>query len=355
MKPDHNRNPPKIEPGKTVQPDAPLQKQALQEVPPTNDLTEMSHATNWEKMAQAASQSLKSASQKEAFRAPSETSATSLSPITLNTVLRTAVRSPNVWAGLGATTICIGSSWLGVAGQALATIWTLRNELRTGQRANSPNTKSHEIKAPSTDGYVGLFRDTLRCPGFNAIVGSTIYIGSAIEAAIRGHVVEPIFFVASALGHLAVAYLTNLGYTGTRTDKVFPERAWDAIWNNLPKSLHNIFRNPAPWFATGNILIVLSNMESKMLSTDPLAGTLLAIGVAVGATCVGKAVWSAFVRKEGEKPSGTASYLTSATSTLLGISSLLRGSTIVGIANLFWSGSNLLVGRLLNRERAIKS
>ena len=178
-----------------------------------------------------------------------------------------------------------------------------------------------------------------------------VYFASAIEAFLRGRVVEPLAFLTFTVAQAAATYLRNGDYHGERTPTTKIERIWLSAWSRLPSRIQNVLKNPAPWFSLGNISLILSGMDYHTLMLKPAIMALTLTGTLATGAALARGFWPLVTGSEGDKPKGAASYVAGVGNLLLGAASLFAGSRAFGAATLLWGVANLLWGRLMDRQQ----
>ena len=271
------------------------------------------------------------------------TSSPEVNPPAKQNLLQIALSSAALWSGTGASVACMSASSAGAIGQALVTAWSLRNELHNTRITTNPSTTP-------LAGSAGLAMDLIRSPGFSMLAAGGAYLTAAVQAGAAGHLAESLAFSSFIVAQVGATALSNGSYTGTRTSRTKLEVVARQSWSAVPTRLQDFLRNPGPWYAAGNITLVLSNLNLPLVANQPLI--LSAIGIGVGMASVGLVQSLARLVRgtQSTKGSGFSSYLNGAGSFFLGIGSFLGGSPIIGTAQLCWSVSNSLLGRLIGKK-----
>lgn len=261
-------------------------------------------------------------------------------------VIKTALTSPAVWSGTGASVVCLDSSLVGVLGHGLSTLWSFRNELRekTGELENS----SAKGEATGHAGYLGLALDALRSPGFNKIAAGLTYLGAGVEAGVRGRALESAVFSGYFIGCMAVVTVLNQSYRGTRTTQTLPERTFKTAWEALPARVQTFLEDPGVYMTLGNGSLVVGTMNLHSLTSDPLPTAVLGAGLAISSLGLVQSVVTFCRGTESPKGQAGSVYLNGAANGLFGVASFVQGSPVVGAAKLCWAVSCSLLARMIS-------
>lgn len=251
----------------------------------------------------------------------------------LKSLIQTAA-SPAVWAGIGSSILCIGTSFWGLIGFTALTCLTIRNEI------------SLQKMSAATPNSVGLIQYITLSPGANLIINALIWIVGAIECASKANVLFTFVFMLSAIGSLSAARVVNDKYRLLIHKHSSRQTPLVQIWQHLPINLRKVLTDPALWYCTANILLVLSQVESQILTHLSVKTLGILGGVIFSAIGLVQSISSAFQLSQAH--SGIASYYNSLANLMFAISNLLSGNLQVGFANLAWGVSNALLGVKIN-------
>lgn len=284
--------------------------------------------------------------EKTAVKDAAKSTTTSPPSLTAGTVVKTALTSPAVWSGTGASVVCLDSSLVGVLGHGLSTLWSLRNELR--QRGGESDTNGVHGDLIGRPGYLGLTLDALRSPGFNKIAAGVTYLGAGIEAGVRGRALESAVFSGYFIGCMAVVAVLNQSYKGTRSTSTLPERAFKAVWQTIPARVQNFLKDPGVYMTLGNGSLVVGTMNLESLSAAPLPTVVLGTGLALSSLGLVQSIVTFCRGSQSSKDQGNSVYLNGAANGLFGIASFMQGSPVVGAAKLCWAVSCTLLARMIS-------
>lgn len=263
----------------------------------------------------------------------------------VGTIAETAVGSAAVWSGVGASVVCLDSSILGVLGHGLSTLWTFRNELR--EKAGALQSKGASTERVGKPGYLGIALDALYSPGFNKVAMGVTYLTAGLEAGVRGHPLECAVFSSYFVGCMTVVAVLNQSYSGTRTTTTLPERAFKKMWGMLPARLQTLLKDPGLYMTLGNSSLVVGTMNLKSLLSEPMATTVLGLGLAISSLGLVSTARNLFSGTESTKGQAGSVYLNGAANGLFGVASFLQGSPVVGAAKMCWAVACGLLARMM--------
>lgn len=266
----------------------------------------------------------------------------------VGTILKLAAGSAALWSGVGASVVCLDSSIVGVLGHGLATLWTVRNEVRL--RTSAHPAESDAAPRPASRGYLGLIKDAVNSPGFNKIAAGLTYLAAGIEAGFHGHLLQCAVFSEYFIGCMTLTAVLNQAYTGTRTDRTLPERAFRAAWDALPSRLQTLLKDPGLYMTIGNSSLVVGTLNLKNVLAEPGLTAVVASGVLL--SCVGLVRTGInFVQAtESAKDSSRAVYYNAGANAIFSAASFMQGSPVVGAAKACWAVACGLLARMMYKR-----
>jgi hypothetical protein len=155
-------------------------------------------------------------------------------------------------------------------------------------------------------------------------------------------------FLIFSIGEAATAHLANLAYHGTNR----PAPPFERVWTAIPLSLRQMALTPGISFATGNLSLIVLDLQLQQLAASWLAVTVSTIGVLLLITgiAVGMAPLYAKHSKGWFHPEYSSS-ICGIGDIALGMTTIMYGSVLTGVATLFWGYSNIILGILATEQK----
>ncbi|NDC39243.1 MAG: hypothetical protein EBZ48_14560, partial [Proteobacteria bacterium] len=246
-------------------------------------------------------------------------------------------------AAIGSTIVTVPVSSVGAVAFGLTAVWTAINEYRSATQKGKDVRQKDETNIINHTGVGGWARELILSPGFAPTVQGYFYLYTAVEAFGTGKAFIGAVFALFAVGAAAAAGIGNLGYRPPPRKSLAIESYLSSVKNLLPDRVRTVLRDPGACFCTGNLALILYQLNLEKVLYNPLATTLFVGGLALATAGVVRGLFPLFSGKT-PKVSGTASILGGVGDLALGTSSVFFGSAYTGFATLAWGVANILYG-----------
>lgn len=246
-------------------------------------------------------------------------------------------------AAIGSTIVTVPVTKIGAIAFGLTAIWTAINEYRSATQTSSNLNDNEKTTTTKRQGIVGWAKELFNSPGFAPTIQGYCYLYTAAVALGQGNAFIGAVFTVFAVGEGAAAYIGNLGYKPPPRERLVVENYLTKTWNLLPDRLKTVLRDPGACFCSGNLALILYQLNLPKVFDNPLTTTLFVGGLTLAAAGVTRGLLP-LVNGKASKPSGTASILGGVGDLALGTSSVLFGNAYTGFATIAWGVSNILYG-----------
>lgn len=173
------------------------------------------------------------------------------------------------------------------------------------------------------------------------------YLSAGLEAGIRGRPLECAVFSGYFVGCMTIVAVLNQSYSGARTTTTLPEWAFKKMWGMLPARVQTLLKDPGLYMTLGNGSLVVGTMNLQNLTSEPIATTVLGLGLAISSLGLVSTVKNFLSGTESPKGQAASVYLNGAANGLFGVASLLQGSAAVGAAKMCWAVACGLLARMM--------
>jgi hypothetical protein len=245
---------------------------------------------------------------------------------------------------MGSTVVTIPISPIGACIFGGTVILSAYNEVREiAEKANFSEVSSSDKPQDTLNGVKGFLTEKLKAPGFCAWVQGINFVGTATVAAAHGDFWGALALGIFAIGESAGVYVANLNYLPQKREPLSLEKVLNRSYDTLPHNFRTVLRDPGAAFCTGNIIMILKDLNFSKLTSQPLVAGVFVLGAAFASAGVVRGLSPLFTGREA-KSSGTASTLGGTGDLFLGSSTLGAGNPYTGVATILWGLSNILYG-----------